>query len=82
MVYKPGLEPEPGPGLWQAFNLGLAQDFESPSPPKPGPSPGFEPKPGPIHHYAYADKLYPPWSAVIYDFAPSNMNFELTVHFW
>jgi len=43
MVYKPGLEPEPGPGLWQAFNSGLAHDFESPSP-------GFEPKPGPIHH--------------------------------
>jgi hypothetical protein len=51
MVYKPGLEPEPGPGLWQAFNSGLAHDFESPSPPKPGPSPGFEPKSGPIHHY-------------------------------
>src|ERR1700685_4287468 len=31
MVYKPG------PGLWQALNSGLAQDFESPSPPKPGP---------------------------------------------
>ena len=38
MVYKPGLEPEPGPRLWQAFNLGLAQDLEIPSPPKPGPS--------------------------------------------
>lgn len=37
MVYEPGLEPKPGPGLWQAFNSGLAQDFESPSPPKPGP---------------------------------------------
>src|ERR1700683_2016219 len=41
MVYKPRLEPKPGPGLWQAFNLGLAQDFESPRPPTPGP----------IHHY-------------------------------
>ena len=28
MVYKSGHEPNPGPGLWQAFNLGLAQDFE------------------------------------------------------
>jgi hypothetical protein len=51
MVYKPGLEPEPGLGLWQALNSGLAQDFQSPSPPKPGPSQGFEPEPGPIHHY-------------------------------
>ena len=50
MVNKPGLEPEPGPGLWQALNSGLAQDFKSPSPPKPGPSQGFEPEPGPIHH--------------------------------
>ena len=50
MVYKPGLEPEPGLGLWQALNSGLAQDFQSPSPPKPGPSRGFEPEPGPIHH--------------------------------
>ena len=37
MVNKPGLEPEPGPGLWQALNWGLAQDFG--------------PEPGPIHHY-------------------------------
>src|ERR1700733_2403031 len=51
MVYKPGPEPEPGLGLWQALNSGLAQDFQSPSPPKPGPSQGFEPEPGPIHHY-------------------------------
>jgi hypothetical protein len=29
MVYKPGLEPEPGLGLWQALNLGLAQDFQA-----------------------------------------------------
>jgi hypothetical protein len=50
MVYKPGLEPEPGLGLWQALNSGLAQDFQSPSPPKPGPSQGFEPEPGPTHH--------------------------------
>ena len=53
MVHKPGLEPEPGLGLWQALNSGLAQDFQSPSPPKPGPSQGFEPEPGPIHHYLY-----------------------------
>jgi hypothetical protein len=54
MVYKPWLEPEPGLGLWQALNSGLAQDFQSPSPPKPGQSQGFEPKPGPIHHYSLA----------------------------
>ena len=59
MVNKPGLEPEPGPGLWQALNSGLAQDFKSPSPPKPGPSQGFEPKPGPIHHYGHPQELIP-----------------------
>jgi hypothetical protein len=34
--YYTRLEPEPGLGLWQALNLGLAQDFQSPSLPKPG----------------------------------------------
>ena len=43
MVYEPGLEPKPGLGLWQALNSGLAQEFQSPSPPKPGP----------IHHYSH-----------------------------
>ena len=57
MVSKPGLELKPGPGLWQALNSGLAPDFKSPSPPKPGPSQGFEPEPGPIHHYWRVEQL-------------------------
>ena len=39
--FTAGLEPESGLGLWQAPNLGPAQDSQSPSPPKPGT----------IHHY-------------------------------
>jgi hypothetical protein len=49
-------QPSPSPA-WPSAQ-GWAWDLASPSPLKPSPSPGFEPKPGPAHHYWHEQVIF------------------------